>query len=408
MMLQTFSMAALAALALLWLTRPLWRRHADVHMARRQANVTAYQVRLAELQRDVAAGVVPASELPALQQELDARLLADAAQAERAEPSGTRPTVVATWVLSALLLIASALWYWQAGSWRTAQQIAAGPAPAATPDNAQIAAMVAQLAARLQAKPDDAEGWAMLGRSYFVMQRYADATKAYGEANTRSRSSKADWLTDEGEATALAGERDLQGRPQELFAAALKLEPENGKALWYSGLAAAQAGDNATARRHWQALLAQDVPDDIRAAVNARLAELGGAATASAAPDAAASGQPLRLNVQVTLKPELAAKLKPDQVLFLFAKAAQGPPMPLAVQRIPGATLPITLTLDDSQAMMPSMKLSNFQRWIITARLSSSGGAKPEAGDLQGSVTVSAAEASKPVQVEIGEVVAAP
>lgn len=416
--LDLIGMVLVAVLAIAWLTRPLWRRASIAQLAHRQANATTYRLRLAELERDVEAGVVAPDALPELKTELDARLLDDAVTPDT-PPSATGPL---RWrsatLLAVMVCTAASLAYWQAGSWRVAAQIAqVAKGEPATPETAQIEAMVQRLAERLRAEPDNAEGWAMLGRSYSVLQRYGDAAAAYAEANGRARPPRADWLTDEGEAAALAADRDLAGKPRQLFSAALLLAPDYGKALWYAGLAAAQAGDTAEARQHWQALLQQDVPEEIRAAVNTRLAELPGgspvteaeAARPPTSPAAAGESTPLQLTVQVRLAPQLAAQLKPDRTLFVFAKAApingSGPPMPLAVQRIPNPTLPVTLVLDDRLAMMPSMKLSGFKRWIVTARLSAGGGAQAQPGDWQGSRTVDATEAGKPVAIEIGEVV---
>ena len=386
-------MAALLLAAVFWLTRPLWSRLPAPALARRAANVLAHQTRLAELQADVAAGVLSAAEADTLRQELDMRLLTDANSTDA--PHRAAPRHWPGLVLLALVTVAFGVtWYWQAGSWRVAQQIAAGPSAVPTPSDAEIEGMVARLAERLASNPDDAEGWGMLGRSYFVMGRHAEAAKAYGEANQRSASQNADWLVGEGEALAMARERDLAGRPAQLFDAALAIEPGYGKALWYGALADAQAQNFERAAERLSALLAQDLPEELRTMVTTRLDELrtlaGGAPPAPAA--ARAANRPVegpKLVVQVSLAPALRAQLPQSATLFVFAKAAGGPPMPLAVQKLPGARLPLTVTLDDSMGMTPAMKLSQFERYVITARLSASGNAQASAGDLEGSAEAS-------------------
>lgn len=402
------SMAVLLLAAVFWLTRPLWACPPAPTLARRAANVLAHQTRLAELQADVAAGVLPSQEVEALRQELDARLLADATTVD--VPSRTAPRqLVGVAALALLIAGFGAAWYWQAGSWRTAQQITAGPTDTPMPSDGEIEGMVARLAERLASNPDDAEGWAMLGRSYFVMGRHADAAKAYGEANTRSASQNADWLVSEGEALALARDRDLVGRPAQLFEAALALEPGYGKALWYGSLADAQSGNNPRAVERLQRLLTQELPEELRSVVTARLdqlRELSGSAVSAAA---SVSSQPTasggaQLSVQVTLAPALLSKLPASATLFVFAKAAQGPPMPLAVQRLPGARLPLTITLDDSMGMTPAMKLSQFDRYVVTARYSASGSAPAMSGDLEGSAEATRGS-SAPVVIEINRVV---
>ena len=408
-------MAAITLAAALWLTRPLWQRHSQSGVARSAANVAAYSSRLNELDADIAAGVLPADEAAAIQQEMDTRLLADASAATQS--AAPRSTEGQRFGLLALLLaltlpMFAGLWYWQAGSWRTAQQIATAPVDGGAPSDVDIEAMVAKLAAKLQAQPDDAEGWSMLGRSYFVMSRFEDAAKAYAKANEQSNSANADWLVSEGEALALSRDRDLLGRPAQLFEAALALDANYGKAIWYGSLADAQGGNFERAGLRLQQLLAQDLPEDLKTMVVARLDELrtlsGTLPTSpsTAAPAVAAASEGTQLTVQITLAPALAQQLSANATLFVFAKAAKGPPMPLAVQKLPGAKLPLTVRLDDTMAMTPAMTLSQFDRYVVTARLSVAGTAMATPGDLEGSIEVGREDAAgKPLSVEINRVV---
>lgn len=408
-------MAAMTLTAALWLTRPLWQRHSRSGVARTAANVAAYSSRLNELDADIAAGVLPADEAAAIQQEMDARLLADASAASpTTTPSSGEARRFGTLalLLALTLPVFAGLWYWQAGSWRTAQQIATAPADGAAPSSADIEAMVAKLAARLEAQPEDAEGWSMLGRSYFVMGRHDDAAKAYAKANELSKSGNADWLVSEGEALALARDRDLLGRPAQLFEAAIALDPGYGKAIWYGSLADAQGGNFQRAAARLQLLLAQELPDDLRTMVTARLDELRGlsagvvGSAAMADKPAAAASEAASLSVRITLAPALMGKLPANATLFVFAKAAQGPPMPLAVQKLPGAKLPLSITLDDSMGMTPAMKLSQFDRYVVTARYSASGSALAAAGDLEGSAEITrSGAAGSGVAVEINRIV---
>lgn len=405
------SMAALTLVAALWLTRPLWQRGTQSGVTRKNANVAAYSSRLTELKADIAAGVLPADEAAAIQQEMDARLLADAAASAPPVSQSAPSKMGMALVLTLLLPVFAGLWYWQAGSWHTAAQIAGAPVDTTMPGEPDIAAMVTKLAARLDAQPNDPEGWSMLGRSYFVMTRYADAATAYGKANAQSEGANADWLVSEGEALALSRDRDLLGRPAQLFEAAIALEPGYGKGLWYGSLADAQGGNFARASQRLEQLLAQDLSEDLKAMVVGRLDELrelaGGAASpapsqAAATPPATAQGA--QLTVQITLDPALASKLPANATLFVFAKAASGPPMPLAVQKLPGAKLPLTITLDDSMGMTPAMKLSQFDRYVVTARYSASGSALPSSGDLEGSAEAARGTAV-PVAITVNRMV---
>lgn len=409
---QWLAMAILAAIAAAVVTRPWWGGTAGV-LARRAANVAAYRSRIAELAEERAAGLLGEPEAQALDEELGARLLADADEtAPRAPasppPGGSRRAVPIVLTVAALLAFA-AVWYGLGGSWRAQREIAQAaepaPRPAVTPE---IAAMIEQLAQRLRTQPDDPEGWAMLGRSYFAMQRYAEAAQAYGEANQRIEgrggSANADWLVGQGEAIAFADGREIPPASAALFERALTLAPADGKTLWYGGLSAAQNGRLSEARARWTALLkSADLPEPMRAAVTERLRALDAPPTADAAAEPPAAS-PVHLDVRVTLGAALAGKVPAGATLFVFAKAAEGPPMPLAVQRLPLARLPLQLALDDSMAMAPQLKLSQFDRYVLTARLSASGDAQPRSGDLQGSVTVDRADAGRPVELTIDRV----
>ena len=409
------AMAGLLLLAVLLATHPWWRSRGGSRQNRRAANVAAYRLRVAEIDNETAAGLIPADEAAALRAELDARVLTDAdgTEPELAQKIERRPGAI---VLVALLLTMFASgWYLWRGGWETQQQIAAGPPPAPAIDPA-IAAMVDKLATRLKANPDDAEGWSMLGRSYMVTQRFAEAAVAMAEANKRAAAPRADWLADEGEALAFAGGEDVSGPAAERFEEALKLDPAYPKALWYGGLGAVGAGDYATGRARWQQLIAQpDLDENMRtvlrervAALNKALAERGLSATEApaAAPAAAAPAAAVSLRVQVALAPALAGKVPAGAILFVFAKAASGPPMPLAVQRLADARLPLTVTLDDSMAMAPGLKLSAFDQYVITARLSAGGSVQAQPGDLEGRAEARRATASEaPVSVTIDTVV---
>lgn len=409
------AMAGLLLLAVLLATHPWWRSRGGSRQNRRAANVAAYRLRVAEIDNETAAGLIPADEAAALRAELDARVLTDAdgTEPELAQKIERRPGAI---VLVALLLTMFASgWYLWRGGWETQQQIAAGPPPAPAIDPA-IAAMVDKLATRLKANPDDAEGWSMLGRSYMVTQRFAEAAVAMAEANKRAAAPRADWLADEGEALAFAGGEDVSGPAAERFEEALKLDPAYPKALWYGGLGAVGAGDYATGRARWQQLIAQpDLDENMRtvlrervAALDKALAERGLSATEApaAAPAAAAPAAAVSLRVQVALAPALAGKVPKGAILFVFAKAASGPPMPLAVQRLADARLPLTVTLDDSMAMAPGLKLSAFDQYVITARLSAGGSVQAQPGDLEGRAEARRATASEaPVSVTIDTVV---
>jgi cytochrome c-type biogenesis protein CcmH len=388
-------MLLLSAGAIALLTRPWWARE-DAAVARKAANVAAYKSRLVEIDNDLAAGLLADDAAEALRREAGARLLVDAeALAEEAPPRASR-----AWLASLLVPLLAAAWYYAAGSWRQQDLIERGEQDPELVQEAAIQNMVEGLAARLEQDPADAEGWAMLGRSYTVLGRYDAAVQAYARANALMPDGNPDWLVGEGEALAMARDRDLQGRPQQLFERALALAPAHIGALWFGGLARAQAGDYAGAQALWRRLAQLDLPDDLRAVLEARLQELG---RLSGVQEAAAAETPMTvvLQLDVVLAAGFAAEDLSGRTLFVFAKAVDGPPMPLAVQKIVAPQLPLRVRLDDSMGMLPQHKLSQAERWLVTARLSSKGSVQAEAGDLEGTIEVNRADVSQPLQLLI-------
>ncbi|MFT4047146.1 MAG: c-type cytochrome biogenesis protein CcmI [Solimonas sp.] len=411
-------MALLALLAGVWLTRPLWTGATPATLRRRRANVTAYETRVAEIDADLAAGALDAEAARLLRDEAAARLLHDAGDAAGGAPGSTIEAAVEAaphkplWAAfaAAVLLIGAGLAYGLAGGWRTRALIDLAQRDPQAAEQQMVDGMIAGLEARLRKTPDDAQGWATLGRAYVVTRRYADAATAYARANALSAEQpQAEWLVAAGTAQGLASaDRDLRpSRP--LFERALALDPGNAEALWYGGLAALQAGDMKVAYRHWLALRGRDLPTDITALLTQQLpllAQQAGEtlppadASAASAPAAAASAG-VRLTVDIDVDAALRAQIRPGMTLLVFAKAENGPPMPLAVQRISAPQFPLTVTLDDSMAMMPAMKLSGFERWIVTARLTSGAGAQALSGDLEGVHPASRAEAGTPLHLVI-------
>lgn len=287
------------------------------------------------------------------------------------------------------------------------------------PDATQLAAMVEKLAARLKAEPEDVKGWSMLGRVQLVRGLPAEAVTAYQQA-LALRTDDASLLTDYAEALAMKNGRTLAGEPTKLVNRALMLDPNHGKALALAGSAAFERSDYASAVTLWEKLLAVSPPEaEFAAQVRASVAEarqLAGQAPQAAAapvpvpvPPPAQATAPATASVsgKVTLAPALSARAAPDDTVFIVARASEGPRVPLAVLRRQVKDLPISFTLDDSLAMAPTMKLSNFSKVIVIARISKSGQAMPVAGDITGQSPVVEVGA-KALQIEMSEVVSKP
>jgi len=185
------------------------------------------------------------------------------------------------------------------------------------------------------------------------------------------------------DAMAMRNDGDLQGEPEALVQRGLKMAPRFPNGLWLAGMAAQQRQDFATAHRYWSLLLplVEDNPQSAQE-VRSLLAMLEERVPELASESAAAAPAGRRLTLAVDISDELRARAAPDNTVFVYARAMQGPPMPLAVKRLRLADLPATLTLGDGDAMMPSMKLSSFDRVIVGARVSASGNPIAQSGDF--------------------------
>ena len=273
----------------------------------------------------------------------------------------------------------------------------------AIPDAAQIEAMVVRLAAKMEENPGDVEGWKLLGRSYAALGRYPQALAAYAKAAERAPRD-AQLLADFADALAMARGQRLAGEPERLIARALEIDPENLKALALAGSAAFERQDYAHAAELWSRMLPL-VPagsEDARS-IAQNVEEAKTLAGIGASPSKAASAHP-GVRGTVRLAPALRKQVKPDDMVFVFARAADGPPMPLAVLRARAADLPLEFALNDSMAMARGMSVSAHPRVVVTARVSKSGSAKPAPGDLQGASGPVANDASG-VAVTIDSVV---
>jgi cytochrome c-type biogenesis protein CcmH len=271
--------------------------------------------------------------------------------------------------------------------------------------------MVDKLAERLKAQPDDADGWSMLGRTYSVLGRHADALKAYQTA-MNLRKDDATLVADYADSLAVNSNRTLDGEPMKYVERALKLEPTNLKALFLAGTHAFDKKDYAGAVKFWEKAAKSAPPENafvqqIQPAL-AEARQLAGLPAAAlpldgATKQTAAAGKG-SVSGTVTLASAMAKQANPDDTVFVFARPAEGSRMPLAILRKQVKDLPLQFTLDDSMAMSPANALSGASKVIVGARISRSGNAMPQPGDLTGQTATVNVGASG-LQIEIKEAV---
>jgi cytochrome c-type biogenesis protein CcmH len=367
----------LLLLALAIVLRPLLKRATSAVVVRSQSNLEIHRDQFVELQRDLASGSLSPDRYEQAKAELEKRVLDEGATPADARQAVT-PGKTAPIIVGVLIPLAAVLLYLYLGN--PQGLVAPDQSPAITPEHFQD--MTAKLAARMEQTPDDAQGWAMLGRAYRTLERFAPANDAFAKA-VKLKPDDADLLADYAESLGLAAGRSLAGEPTRLLDRALKLDPHNTKVLALSGSAAYERKDYAAAIRDWEAILKQPgISGELAQALQKAIDESKTLLSGKAAFVAITGKE--RVRGEVSLDASLKAKVQPDDTVFVFARAAKGPRMPLAIARTRVRELPYRFSFDDSSAMMPDMKLSKFSEVVIGARVSRSGSATPAAGDLEG------------------------
>jgi len=436
------SAAALIGLALLFVVPPLLLRrgHSRDDPDRDELALALFQRQLQELDADLATSALDRQQYQAARQDLERELLYDL-EGTPAEPAPAAGRGLWTAVLFTVLLptVAVFLYLYLGNSDLIPRLAAAATARPQAPTAHQgpqgeipsLEALVQRLADRLERHLDDLSGWMMLGRTYFVMGRPQRALQALERAYDLAPDNP-DVLVAYAEAIAANHDSVLTGRPAELIRAALKIDPGHTGARWLEGLVSFQANRYDQAIRQWEALLAnfnperteakelrryiaqahnraglesKQAPEQVPAATETADTALGilhpGTADVAKPPTAprptvAAIG----IKVAVSLAESLWPQANMNDSLFVYAKAATGPPMPLAVHRGHVWDLPLTVTLHDGMAVIPNIQLSEFDQVTVGARISKSGQATPGRGDLEGEVSL-----VKPGQANIVEVV---
>ncbi|KXJ62830.1 cytochrome C biogenesis protein [Achromobacter xylosoxidans] len=427
---------ALLLATLLCLVPPLLRRTPAAETASDASVRAFYLAQREQLRRDLANGALTPQAHARADEELQRDLLQDLAMRRdpRARLGGQRAGLAAACVLTVAVPVAAVLLYGQLGNPRAAATVALSQAPephAQAADN-DMALAINALAQRMRASPDDADGWYMLARSYETLGRYNDAVAAYQEV-LRLVSGQPAVLADLADALLSA----RQGQPDEAsiaaVAQALQADPDQPKALALAGMMALRRGDAADALTHWERLRAL-LPQDSEAArqiqtniAQARAMAASGTAGGAAAPPASgnsastAAGQPAtapgptasgvatpdaaapdaaalapsagasvttaRLAGQARIADALRDQVHPTDTVFILARPMTGSRMPVAILKMQAADLPRAFVLDDSTAMSPDATLSKAGKVRVEIRVSRSGNAAAQPGDLNGVLT---------------------
>lgn len=377
-------------------------------MSKKNPSLDELKAKLAHLDQLIAEGTLKGEAAKKARDEVEQRILhhvmtpAEAAASVAAAP--VREGAPRGLLLSVLtFVLAFGLVAYAVRGNRDGWSVGPGENVAATPDAAghstqaaEIEAMVGKLQERLKDKPDDAEGWVMLGRTLTAQGKFPEALPAFKKV-TELRPQDAQAFADLADATAMANNRTLEGEPEKLILKALQLDAGNIKALSLAGTIAFNKNDFKAAAALWQKAVDKSDPNgDFTRQLQGALAEArqraglppqeAAAATPAATPaPAAAPAAALGATVsgRVTLSAAAKAKVGAGDTVYVTARAAEGGGPPLALVRKTVAELPFDFTLDDSMAMSEAAKLSGSPRVIVTARITKSGMAKAQSGDWQ-------------------------
>ncbi|MDE2253512.1 MAG: c-type cytochrome biogenesis protein CcmI [Betaproteobacteria bacterium] len=386
--------AAAAALTLVvigLITRPLIFAPRFVGgVDRGRLNARLLQAELGALEMEHAKGTIDAAEFARARDELTRRVLEEASPAA---PGAKAAYALPTAITVALMLpICAGLLYVLMGTpgalvggAQAVGEATAAQVPSTGSAPPQVQGMVNSLAAKLAQHPDDPAGWAMLGRSYSVLGRYRDAVAAFGRIGP-SLNGNATWLAEYADALSMTTNGDPVGRPEQLALRALKLEPNNLLALMLAGYAASRRGEPAAALPLLERAQSEVAPDSEDYGFVHNLVEQDRAALGLKATGAArgASGDALKIAVSIAPRFRAAAR---GRTVFVFARAP-GNPMPLAAVRSSVDQLPTVVALSDANSLDPGHPLSGVRDLRVEARVSASGDATPQPGDLIGSASL--------------------
>ena len=367
--------SALLLVALAFLLLPIVRgRRAQAEEDRTALNVALYEERLAELTAQHAAGTLSDAQLEAGRSDAARELLEDTENSDSpkiAKLGRSVPLIAA--VLVPLVGYGLYMHWGASDKVQMARQFSEQPRT--------VEEMTAHLEQAVKEQPDSAEAWYFLGRTYMNQERPADAAKAFArvvELAGRQPELLGQWA----QAQYFAGDRQWSEQLQALTDEALQADPQELTSLGLLGIAAYEEGRYQDAVRFWEQLVAALPENDpsreaIRGGIERARQQVDGGSGNAAAGEApaAASTQAAALQIQVQLDPKVAETVSPEDSVFVFARAVNGPPVPLAAKRLTVGDLPATVTLSDADAMVPSLKISSVEQVTVMARVSRTGDA---------------------------------
>lgn len=428
--------ALVLLLIVVWLIAPaLLGKREITHDDTDSQNAEIAKERLADLKLRLEHSEVSQQEFDLTQVEIEKSLLQDVRDGEvkyKPSPKIERNAFV---ILTAIPLMAVAL-YWLWGSpdsiylsaqpnmsqsenaGQATQSSQSGTTPTDKKHVGSVDEMAALLESKLKQDPNNPNGWYTLARTYMSLKKYDQAVAALKRLRGLV-GDDATVLVTLADAMTMSRKGRMAGEPFELIKQAYKLKPNDPTTLWLAGLGYEESGDVKTAITMWKKLLPLVAAEpnslhQVQSLIAAAERKMGIAPTVEvgkpmaistpAESNMTAAANTASITVTVKLSDAIKSKAAPTDFVLVYARAATGPRMPLAIVRKQVKDLPLTIKLDDSMAMQPTMKLSNFPKVNILARVSKLGQAMPQSGDIQGQFGPVTVKGAKPVTVIVDKV----
>ena len=390
-----FGIALCVAAVFLWFL--LRERKPLTQASQANANAKVYRDQISDLDREHESGHISNEEWQQSRDELSVRLLEDTAAIDDPAAKAEKPAVWTAVVLAvAMPISAMGLYMW------VGNPEALNPLALKSPDQVDqkdLAKLAQTLADRLQSQPDNLQGWVMLGRTYRTLENFDASLKAYDTALKMSADD--DLQLERIEVMAMQRQGQFEGEPWRVIREILQKDPQHFGALLTAGSASYAEGKYADALKYWE---------QARKPLDANNPDLPGLENAIATvrdklgmPTKPVPSVSSALNVsgQISLSAALKAKVSPNDAVFVYATPANGDRMPLAIMKTTVSQLPLNFMLDDSTAMTPERKLSMAGEVLVKVRVSKSGNAMPQSGDLTGASEGPVKVGAKGLKIEI-------
>ncbi len=404
--------AVLTAVAVLAVVPIMMRKPPNTGAGRKQSNILVARQRIEEVERQLKEGQLSDSDADAIRKEVEKELLTDVEDdfvledMQKSEVGRKKNRNGIIFVASFIPLASGALYLTLGEPGAITQQFSQAT-PVATSngrssqEQLSIEEITVQLENRVKQQPGDQRAWFALATSLVLQERYTEGAEAFAELRQLAGDS-AELLVREADARGMAQGGVLTGEPETLIQLALQLDPENAMALWLAGLAASEQSRFTEALELWaRAQVGIEDPE-----AREELMRLMQETQAQISPSIPVPEvQQTSVQVSVTLSPSVAEGIDPDTTVFVLARAVEGPPMPLAVVRHQVKDLPLDITLDDSMAMMPNLRLSEFDRVEVVARIAKSGQPRASSGDVFGQSEPVSPGSDTKVDIVIEEIV---